>query len=162
MNYYISYFYQVRNMKPNMLPVSTAMWDPRWFHNFKGHLHRYIDNNGVINGIRMNQLCMEMYRWERLVKDKISCMECNNFIPGECPFMQEYAKYIREKNPDFQKFLTFCEGYINFLNQSHGSAIDTIIFIVHEPPTRDCGERQELQRWFKENGYDLLEWRIES
>lgn len=161
MNYYISYFYQVRNMKPNMLPVSTAMWDPRWFHNFKGQLHKYIDNNGVINGVRMNQLCMEMYRWENLVKTNRSCSDCENFVPYECPFMQEYAKYIREKNPDFKNFLSFCEGYIAFLNQNFNYKIDTIIFIVHEPPTRDCGERQELQRWFKENGYDLLEWRTE-
>ena len=31
-NFYISYFYQIRNMKHNTLPVSTAMWDPKWFH----------------------------------------------------------------------------------------------------------------------------------
>lgn len=24
-----SYFYQIRNFKKNMIPVSTAMWDPK-------------------------------------------------------------------------------------------------------------------------------------
>ena len=27
-----SYFYQVRFMKPNMIPLSTALSDPQWFH----------------------------------------------------------------------------------------------------------------------------------
>ena len=29
----ISYFYQVRNFKPNMIPMSTAISDPAWFHD---------------------------------------------------------------------------------------------------------------------------------
>ena len=103
-NFYISYFYQIRNMKPNMLPVSTAMWDPKWFHNGKSEEWRYMDKNGVINGVRMIDLMMPLYKWEELVKRNESCEHCrtNNgtngdWISGMCPFMQEYAKCIREK-----------------------------------------------------------------
>lgn len=32
MKFYISYFYAVRFMKPNTVALSTAMWDPKWFH----------------------------------------------------------------------------------------------------------------------------------
>lgn len=28
----ISYFYQIRFFKPNMIPLSTAAFDPKWFH----------------------------------------------------------------------------------------------------------------------------------
>ena len=28
----LSYFYQIRNFKHYMIPVSTAVWDPQWFH----------------------------------------------------------------------------------------------------------------------------------
>lgn len=164
-NFYISYFYQIRNMKPNMLPVSTAMWDPKWFHNGKSEEWRYMDKNGVINGVRMIDLMMPLYKWEELVKRNESCEHCrtNNgtngsWISGMCPFMQEYAKCIREKNPDFQKFITFCDGYLQFLNQHLNLCLDTIIFIVHEAPSKGCGERPELQRWFAENGMELKEW----
>lgn len=155
--FYISYFYQIRNMKSNMLPVSTAMWDPKWFHNGKGENYRYMDKNGVVNGIRMNQLCMEMYIYEQLIKNSVDCGE---HCPGieQCQFMQEYAKCIREKNPDFQKFISFCDRYIQYLNQRLNLCLDTIIFIVYEAPSRGCGERPELQRWFAENGFELLEW----
>ena len=47
-----SYFYQIRFFKPNMIPVSTAMWDPKWFHNFKNQYHVFKDRNGVYNGLR--------------------------------------------------------------------------------------------------------------
>lgn len=164
-NFYISYFYQIRNMKSNMLPVSTAMYDPKWFHNGKGENYRYMDKNGVINGVRMIDLMMPLYKWEELVKRNESCEHCgtNNgadgaWVSGMCPFMQEYAKCIREKNPDFQKFITFCDGYLQFLNQRLNLCLDTIIFIVHEAPSRGCGERPELQRWFAENGMELKEF----
>lgn len=157
-NFYISYFYQIRNMKSNMLPVSTAMWDPKWFHNGKGEHYRYMDKNGVINGVRMIDLMMPLYKWEELVKRNESCEQCSNWIAGMCPFMQEYAKTIREKNPDFNKFITFCDGYLQFLNQRLNLCLDTIIFIVHEAPSRGCGERPELQRWFAENGMELKEF----
>lgn len=164
-NFYISYFYQIRNMKPNMLPVSTAMWDPKWFHDDKGERWQYMDKNGVINGVRMIDLMMPLYKWEELVKRNESCEHCgtNNganraWISGMCPFMKEYAKCIREKNPDFQKFINFCDGYLQFLNQRLNLCLDTIIFIVHEAPSKGCGERPELQRWFAENGMELKEW----
>lgn len=164
--FYISYFYQIRNMKSNMLPISTAMYDPKWFHNGKGENYRYMDKNGVINGARMIDLVMPLYKWEELVKRNESCDHCGSYngadgawIFGMCPFMQEYAKYIREKNPDFQKFITFCERYLNFLNQRLNLCLDTIIFIVHEAPGKYCcGERPVLQRWFAENGMELKEF----
>ena len=31
MKIYTSYFYQIRNFKPNMIPVSTAISDPFWY-----------------------------------------------------------------------------------------------------------------------------------
>ena len=164
-NFYISYFYQIRNMKPNTLPVSTAMWDPKWFHDDNGGRWKYMDKNGVINGVRMIDLMMPLYKWEELVKRNESCEHCgiNNganesWISGMCPFMKEYAKCIREKNPDFQKFINFCDGYLQFLNQRLNLCLDTIIFIVHEAPSKGCGERPELQRWFAENGMELKEW----
>lgn len=49
----ISYFYQIRNFKKNMLPLSTAVSDPAWFHENLNNNHIFIDKRGIINGIRI-------------------------------------------------------------------------------------------------------------
>ena len=53
---YISYFYNVRFLKPDQVPVSTAVWDPKWFHDFKGQSHKFFDKRGVLNGLRAESL----------------------------------------------------------------------------------------------------------
>ena len=42
-----------------MIPVSTAMWDPKWFHDFTGD-EDYIfkDKRGIYNGIRASIFLM--------------------------------------------------------------------------------------------------------
>lgn len=164
--FYISYFYQIRNMKPNMLPMSTAMYDPKWFHDNKGNNYRYFDKRGIINGIRIERLIFEKSRYDFLIDSNTDCQKmCLKDTPKFydvnkcwCPFMCSYATCIREKNPDFNEFITFCERYVDFLNQTMGVNIDTIIFIVHEPTSVTCGERPVLQNWFEENGLELKEW----
>ena len=47
-----SYFYQIRFMKQNYIPLSTAIWDPKWFHQNKGQDFQFKDKNGVWNGLR--------------------------------------------------------------------------------------------------------------
>ena len=34
----VSYFYHVRHFKPYMIPFSTAVWDPAWYHNFNNNV----------------------------------------------------------------------------------------------------------------------------
>ena len=53
----ISYFYHVRNLKQYQIPVSTAVWDPKWFHENTGNnKHIFIDKRGVVNGVRLLRL----------------------------------------------------------------------------------------------------------
>ena len=52
MEIYTSYFYQVRFMKPYHIPLSTAVWDPKWFHANRGQDYHFKDKNGVYNGLR--------------------------------------------------------------------------------------------------------------
>ena len=53
MNIYTSYFYQIRFFKLWMMPMCTAMYDPKWYHNKQGTNHVYFDKNRVLNGIRL-------------------------------------------------------------------------------------------------------------
>ena len=48
----ITYFYNIRFLKQNQIPVSTAMWDPKWYHDFKDKDYIFKDKNGVYNGDR--------------------------------------------------------------------------------------------------------------
>ena len=41
MNILISYFQQIRYFKPYMIPVSTAMWDPKWLET--NTLKQYVE-----------------------------------------------------------------------------------------------------------------------
>ena len=52
MKFYTSYFYQVRFFTPNMIPISTAKWDPKWFHDFQDNKYVFLDKRGVCNGLR--------------------------------------------------------------------------------------------------------------
>ena len=52
MKVYTSYFYKIRFFKPNMIPISTALRDPKWYHQNQNQEHWFIDKNGVINGLR--------------------------------------------------------------------------------------------------------------
>lgn len=52
MRLYTSYFYQIRFFTPNMVPVSTAVWDPKWYHNFAGQDSVFLDKRSVVNGLR--------------------------------------------------------------------------------------------------------------
>ena len=48
-----SYFYQIRNFKKNMLPVSTAIYDPKWYHHNLGYNNIFEDKRGILNGLRI-------------------------------------------------------------------------------------------------------------
>ena len=50
MKFALGYFYQVRFFTPNMIPVSTALGDPKWYHQNKGQQFTFLDKNNVING----------------------------------------------------------------------------------------------------------------
>ena len=54
-----SYFYQIRNFKPNMIPVSINLSDPKWYHNNKNKHHVYIDRRNIINGIRFEYMVVQ-------------------------------------------------------------------------------------------------------
>ena len=52
----ISYFYKIRFFQPWMIPISTAAWDPKYYHDNKGKDYLFVDKRGVINGYRYEAL----------------------------------------------------------------------------------------------------------
>ena len=90
MKIYISYFYNIRFLKPYQIPLSTAIWDPKWFHNGLGNNEVFLDKNGVLNGLRLEEL------------NPGSCNACGcpckikNY--QDCIFLKSYRAGLRKIN----------------------------------------------------------------
>lgn len=161
MKIFISYFYQIRNFTPNMLPLSTAMYPPKWYRNDK---HYWMDKNGVMNGVAIDEFIFPKHLFNEEIDDIDKCSNDCGFYPVSddyykwCPFMKIYYNHLREQN--LIDILNKYEHMIGHtFNDILNCGIDTIVLIVHEPPDRYCGERPVLKRYFAENGIELEEWR---
>ena len=132
MQIYTSYFYQIRNFTPNMIPVSTALSDPIWYRPPEGKEY-YIDQRGIICGLRYKPLIVQSYG-----QNTCPCEERN---PENCECMKEYKQllyYLVDKERTLKAF----EHCLKKFNA------DTIVLIVYEAPNNPCSERAALQEFF--------------
>lgn len=150
----ISTFHNIRNFTQNMIPISTAVWDPKWFHDFKGPDHVFKDKRGIYNGLRYLSLspgitCEGLCRGPE---------DCGN-TPDSCPFLTAYKKQLDNLNFDTMvDELTSMALLIENHEQFEGEPI--IVLLVYEKPDNPCSERSALRAWFKEHGYELEEVNI--
>ena len=137
-----SYFYQIRNFKPSMIPVSTCLSDPEWFKPKDGKEY-YIDKRGIICGLRYEPLIVQSQGTHYC-----PCEE-KEVLKGNCPTMQEYRQLL--ETVDFNKMI---KDFQYCLNKLHA---DTIVLIVYEAPNNLCSERVALQNYFTEHGLQCEE-----
>jgi hypothetical protein len=128
-----SYFYQIRNFTPNLIPVSVCLSDPEWYKPKNGKEY-FIDKNGVINGLRYEPLIVQ--KW-----GTCSCPCEDRTGAPACSTMMEYEQLLNTL-VDKEKTLKAFEFCLNKFNA------DTIVLIVYETPTNPCSERYALQRFF--------------
>ena len=149
MNIVTSYFYQIRNFKPNMIPVSTAISDPVWYRPPAGKEY-YIDKRGIVCGLRYEPLIIQNMVSPCVGAEEICAMRLwENY---ECPFLSEYKQALYSF-VDKEKTLKAFEYCLNKFNA------DTIVLIVYEAPNNLCSERWALQEFFncKELEYPIKE-----
>ena len=143
---YITYFFYIRFVPNNLVPVSIAVFIPKWYHNFKSENFIYRDKRGIINGVRA----------EILSPYKIKNCECNNCMshkdPTVCSFIKQYHDYIFSLN--------FKEVYDILLNISNKYDNSNICLIVYEKPDNPCSERSTLVDWFSSNGIEIKEFSL--
>ena len=152
MKVYTSYFYQVRHFKPNMLPFSTAMSDPRWFHGGGGKDFVFQDARGVVNGLRLDVLAP---RGECIGKC-VGAKDCS-LMPDTCDFLRAYARQLQRI--DFEAFIEGLEDIALEVKKVVGfEGEPEIALVVYEAPGNLCSERVPLQHWFAENGYSIEEF----
>ena len=133
-----SYFYKIRNFTPNIIPVSTALSDPIWYRPPLGKEY-FIDNNGVINGLRYEPLIVQ--HWN--TKECLGLREqCPFYIKNyQCECMQEYERLIFSL-VDKERTLKAFEYCCNKFNAN------SIALMVYEAPNNPCSERKALQEFF--------------
>lgn len=145
MKLYTSYFYQIRNFTPNIIPVSTAMSDPVWYRPPEDKEY-YIDKRGIVCGLRYEPLIVQKHGEHECVgKDQCSAWvdlrDPASYKKVPCPCMQEYEQLLFSlvNKEETLKAFEFCCNKFN---------ADTIALIVYETPTNPCSERWALQRFF--------------
>lgn len=151
MKIYTSYFYHIRHFTQNMIPISTAIWDPKWFHNFTGD-YDYIfkDKRGIYNGIRADIFNMPP-------DYECGCGEvCFTHDPSSCAFLKDYKAHL--DTLDFNYVISELGRIANKIQELENFTEEPIIIlIVYETPTNPCSERGPLQKWFQEHGWDVQE-----
>ena len=144
MNLFISYFYNIRFFPTNLVPVSTAVYDPKWYHNFKSNSTIFIDKRGIVNGIRLYEL--SPYKIENP-----ECFNCkSNKDTSICSFIKRYHDYIFSL--DFNKIYNYLQSVSNKFSNAD------ICLMVYEKPDNKCSERATLVEWFAYNNIELKEF----
>ena len=153
MKIYTSYFYQIRFMNPNIIPMSTAVWDPKWYHDNKGKSYVYKDKNGTYIGLKADPF----------VPDE-SCdglcygpETCSSGDPSKCDFLRVYRKQL--DSLDFDEVMSGLYNLAHFIkDQENLDIFPDIALIFHEAPNNPCSERWAVQSWFRDHGYGITEF----
>lgn len=150
-----SYFYQIRFFKPNMVPLSTAVWDPKWFHEFQKQDHVFVDKNGVMNGLRVPAMAPGPSTEGTCRGPENPGLGCAG-DPLTCLFLTLYLEQLRKL--DCADYMRRVENLCRRTMTMLGCDLEpTAVFIVHEAPTKACSERRIIQQWLTENGYPCKE-----
>ena len=148
MKIFTSYFYNIRYLKPHQLPISTARYDPKWFHkNTDDQTVKFqAKTSKVICGLRLECLhpditCVNLCHGSEL------CQKANR-THETCEFLKAYRRQIFSL--DKTKILTIFQQIADRLSKQYKFKQEPeIILIVHEAPDNPCSERKILQEFFE-------------
>lgn len=171
-NFYTSYFYQIRNFNKNTIPLSTAKWDPLWFHNnMRNDGYVFTDKRGIINGLKFNLFIPKDFEkmdgvdsTGKSYKDFKPCSKNCGMTVDNCDFMREYRRQLSSLS--FQDVKSEISNILEkeiVLNNAFKEAIEheghlNICFMVFESPSNLCSERIPIQEFFMKNGIEIREW----
>lgn len=148
-----SYFYQIRNFKPWMIPVSTAMSDPEWYRPPEGKEY-YFDKREIVCGLRYEPLIVQGMGEHICPCELHDDMLLHPEKSGLCATMIEYRMLL--ENVDFDRMIkgfNYCAN--KFCKDFEEEPI--IVLMVYEAPSNPCSERWALQDYFKSHGWECKE-----
>ena len=140
-----SYFYQIRNFKPWMIPVSTALSDPAWYRPPEGKEY-YIDKRGIVCGLRYEPLIVQRYGTKECIGKRSICP----FVDTDygCELMTEYEQLLFSL-VDKEKTLKAFEYCAEKFCRPFDDEEPIIVLMVYEAPNNSCSERAALQDYFQ-------------
>lgn len=147
MKFYITYFYNIRFLPSDCLPISTAVWDPKWFKMRNGYVWK--DNRGVINGFRLEDLHIPENEYDN--ECQLGMSKCPYINDEICPFKKKYLNHLYTLN--------FNELLYNIKSAAKAYNCKDICLMVHEKFGTLCGERHSLTKYFSEHNIDLIEFK---
>lgn len=145
----ISYFYQIRNFEKNMVPMSTALSDPTWYHDNQSKDYIFYDKRGILNGLRLKPI---------IVQGGWNCgCPCEEKNPQICDFIKNYREALNKI--DFDKMYKGIEKFAEQYKKENNIEEEIIMtLIVYETPTNPCSERGPLIDYFKSKGIEVKEF----
>ena len=147
---YTSYFYKIRFFDEHIIPFSTAMWDPKWYHDNKGPLHCFKDKRNVINGLKAKMLVPGI-SLSGLCNGPGSCSFKDSSI---CEFLKGYENQINQY--DAIKIIDYLKKVgqqasidLKIFDKDDKENLDKIIpaLIFFETPQNPCSERIKIIEW---------------
>jgi len=147
MNFYISYFAQFRNMTPKQICFSTALWDPKWFHDFRDQNYKFIKDNKIY-GLRAT--CFNPRNHE------CHGMPCQH-EPKSCNFLHCYKEQLDSLN--FSDVTNALMTSANEIAKELKIEDPDVVLLVHETPDNPCSERHTIIKWFDDNWLPIKEWK---
>lgn len=151
MKFYISTFYNIRYLKPNQIPISTAIWDPKW-------LKLGPNEAGIFTGIK-EELLSPMYLKE---EDCICQKNCPyRGLMAPCRFLTAYDEYLASVDfkhimDEFRRVAEDVRKITNYTGEPD------IVLLVYEAVENPCSERAGLKKLFRNNGLELIDFTKET
>ena len=136
-----------------MIPVSTAVSDPAWYHNFTyDKTFTFLDKRGIVNGLRCEELHGDK-NCDGLCLGKNNCKTKN---PNECLFLKTYKQQLEKMN--INNFIRRAENSLQKIKQQVGFKEEPLlVLMVHEAPSNECSERKILSEYFNSKGIECKE-----
>jgi len=146
MKIYISYFAQIRNFPPNLVGLSTAVWNPKWLQ--KGR-----SQNGIIwldiPPLKPGKNC-----------DGLCNGKCSPKHPNNCNFLREYKNQLDKI--DFNMLMEHLQVLSETIKVGEQFNDVDFALLVYEKYDNICSERWPLIQWFKEHNMELKEWQLDK
>ena len=143
MKIYTSYFAQLRKFPPNLIGLSTAVWNPKWRPMGK-------DKRGVI--------CVDCPPFKPGSEcDGLCNGKCNPKHPSNCAFLKAYKAQLDKLS--LIKIQESLGKLATQIAQDEGFQDIDFAFLVYETPENPCSERIAIQKWFQEHGIKCEEWK---
>ena len=159
MQYYITYFQNVRYLTEEYIPIDTSMWAPKWLDPSNGK-RQYINDKNVLIGIKEESFLMSENELPEEMCSGKPCPYMNKH--PHCQFLEAYWKHLQKIDfhgyliPELNRLADEVKKITNYKGEPK------IILLVHEKPDNLCSERLGLIKLFAQNGIKLIEYNKET